>query len=139
VLGATLATLAGGLGLALWAQRRLPDARSELRAVEREQVWGGNGRCDGSGVQTSGGVIPLSEEQIAACEQRLGAARHDVDKYDALRIVGWALAAASGAGALTAGVLLWGADDPDRYERPTLVPTLRFGAASALLQLSGRF
>jgi PEGA domain len=139
MLAATTATLAAGLALALWSQHELPGARSDLREVERDSVWMGNGSCDGSGLQTPGGVVPLSELQLAACERRLSAAHDEVAKLDALRIVGWALAAASGAGALTAGVLLWRADDPNRYERPTLVPTLRFGAASGELQLSGRF
>jgi hypothetical protein len=139
MLGVGAAALIGGVVMALIYQSEISDARASLRVVNRDWELSANGTCDHRS--------ELSSSQLAHCAQRLDAATTRVDHVETWRIVGWSLAGVGAATALTAAILLWHADDPQRYERPRtgapralpLAPQLGFGQNGLQAGVSGRF
>ena len=132
------AVVAGGsAGLALWSNSKLPPVEDNLALVKKDYVPGSNGSCDPN--------QGLNDQKKMVCDQRLGNAQDQVDKYRNLRL-GGIIGAAAGAALAGVGVtlLLMAPAEPESDERGdllagTLVPVLSAGPDGASLWLRGQF
>jgi hypothetical protein len=130
------AVVAGGFsGLAIWSNGKLPPFESSL-ALAKENATGGRS-CD-----PNNGLAPDPKK---LCDQRLGDAQGEVDKYRNLRL-GGIIGAAAGVALVGVGValLITAPSEPGRGAREdtfagSLVPVLSAGPSGASLGLRGQF
>jgi len=130
--------VAGGFSwMAIWSNGKLPSVRDNLAQLQQDYVPGGNGSCDPN--------QGLSDVRKKVCDQRLGDAQNQVDKYRNLRL-GGIVGAAAGAALVGVGVTLIltapaepGRGDHDDTFAGSFVPVFWAGPNGASLGLRGQF